>query len=354
MTDDLPKSDRFTDGAAEPETNGRRRPTMTEVALEAGVSQTTVSLVLNEVNTARFSADTRRRVLEAAERLQYRTTRRRTADRSTSPGTIAFVVDEISTDPWMALALDGIREKAWERGMPVWSVATHGTSEAEQTIFRQLLADEVVGLIYGAINTRRIDAPALPRALPTVLLNCYVADHSLSSIVPAEVVGGLMATQRLIAAGHRRIGYINGEPWMDASRDRLRGYRRALAAADLIFDATLVRNGNWEPSTGYEHTKALMSLSAPPTAIFCSNDLMALGCYDALKELGLGIPRDVAVIGYDDREIAQSVHPPLTTVLLPHYEMGIEAAECLLDLIDGAKTPTQIKVEGKLIERSSV
>jgi LacI family transcriptional regulator len=339
--------------AAEP-AEGGRRATMNEVALEAGVSQTTVSLVLNEVNSARFSADTRKRVLAAAERLGYRTTRRRGASRGGSEGLIAFVVDEISTDPWMALAMDGIREKAWERGLTVAAVATRGNGEAERAFFRQLLREDAVGLIYGTINTRRVEPPALPRALPTVLLNCYLADNSLPAIVPNEVLGGLTATQRLIDAGHKRIGYINGEPWMDASRDRLRGYRRALAGADIAFEAALVRNGNWEPTAGYAGTQALMRLAAPPTAIFCANDMMALGCYEALGELGRRIPDDVAVVGYDDREIARHLRPPLTTVLLPHYAMGIDAAECLFDVAAGHTVQPRIKVEGQLVERRSV
>jgi LacI family transcriptional regulator len=238
--------------------------------------------------------------------------------------------------------------------MAVASVTTGGNVEAEQAAFRQLLSDRVVGLVYGTINTRRVERPVLPRALPTVLLNCYVADHGLPSIVPNEVLGGLTATQRLLAAGHTRIGYINGEPWMDASRDRLRGYRRALASADIAFDSNLVRNGNWEPSAGYEHTHALMKMPSPPTAIFCSNDMMALGSYEALWELGRRIPDDVAVIGYDDREIARHLRPPLTTVVLPHYAMGIDAVECLLDVVAGHTVPPQIKVEGQLIERRSV
>ena len=104
--------------------------------------------------------------------------------------------------------------------------------------------------------------------------------------MPGEILGGQTATTRLIRAGHRRIGLIEGEVWMDASRDRLKGYRQALANAEILYDPDLVRPGNWEPSAGYEQTHALMNLKDPPTAIFCSNDLMALGCYEALKELG--------------------------------------------------------------------
>src|SRR5690606_15943563 len=104
----------------------------------------------------------------------------------------------------------------------------------------------------------------------------------------------------LIAAGHRRIALIEGEAGMDTSRDRRRGYAGALAAGGLTYDPDLVRPGNWEPSAGYAQTRALLALPDPPTAIFCANDMMALGCYEALKEMGLRIPQDVAVVGFDD------------------------------------------------------
>jgi LacI family transcriptional regulator len=173
--------------------------------------------------------------------------------------------------------------------------------------------------------------------------------------VPGEVGGGHAATDLLIDAGHRRIGYVNGEASMEASRHRFRGYRQALATADLPFDPDLVREGNWQPLSGYEAARDLMRLKRPPTAIFCANDLMAVGCYEALHELGLRIPDDVAVMGYDDREIAQHLHPPLTTVLLPHFEMGSIAAEMLLDAASGSTgRPRQIKVECPIVRRGSV
>ncbi len=188
-----------------------------------------------------------------------------------------------------------------------------------------------------------------------MLLNCYVADRSIPSIVSGEVLGGRTATERLIRAGHRRVGLIEGEVWMDASRDRLKGYRQALAHNDIPYDPALVRPGNWEPCAGYEQTRHLMKLATPPTAIFYANDLMALGGYEALKELGLRIPADVAVVGYDDREIVQFLRPPLTTVLLPHFEMGTLAVETLVDQASRpASRPPQIKVECPIVERNSV
>ncbi len=331
-------------------------PTMTEVAAAAGVSQTTVSLVLNGALGARLSAKTRERVLEAAKGLNYRLVKRgATRPLFTGASMIGFVVDELSTDPWCAIAMDGAREKAWEHGLTISAAVTRGDGEMEQAVHAQMAGQPLLGLIYGTIQTRRITpSPAFYR-IPTILLNCYVADRSLPSVMPGETLGGQTATTRLIRAGHRRIGLIEGEVWMDASRDRLKGYRQALANAEILYDANLVRPGNWEPSAGYEQTHALMKLKNPPTAIFCANDLMALGCYEALKELGKKIPDDIAVIGYDDREISQFTRPPLTTVLLPHFEMGTRAAELLINRAGQAKgRQAQIKVECPLVERNSV
>jgi LacI family transcriptional regulator len=269
--------------------------------------------------------------------------------------TIAFLSDDISTDPWCALQLDAVREKAWEHGLTVIAGVSHGDPELEEALLAQLMRQPLVGLIYATILTRRIrPLPQLYRA-PTVLLNCFVANHTLASVVPGELLGGYVATLHLIRAGHRRIGHIAGQSWTDPSRDRLKGYRRALAEHDILYDPALVRPGNWEPPTGYEHTMTLMDLPDPPTAIFLANDMMAVGAYDALKERGLRIPEDVSVVGYDDREIAQFMRPPLTTVVLPHFEMGIQAAELLIDgqLRPEGRQP-QVKVDCPLVERASV
>lgn len=329
---------------------------MTDVAAVAGVSQTTVSLVLNGAAGARLSDQTRQRVLEAARTLGYRLAKRDGPAPPVAGATaIGFVVNEMSTDPWASIAMDGAREKAWEHGLTISAAVTRGDPDMERAVLSQMASQPLLGLIYCTIHTQRVaPAPALLR-FPTILLNCYVSDRSLPSIVPGEIAGSHTATRRLLRAGHRRIGFIEGEALMDASRDRLKGYRQALTSADLPFDPDLVRPGNWEPSAGYEQTLALMRLLKPPTAIFCANDLMALGCIEALREFGKRIPEDVAVMGYDDREIAQFTHPPLTTVLLPHFEMGAQAASYLIDYAARPPPrPPQIKVECPLVERKSV
>lgn len=333
----------------------KRKPTMTDVAALAGVSQTTVSLVLNGIAEARVSDETIARVRKAAKSLNYAHAVRRNLPGTRQDGSvIGFIIDEVATDPWMAIALDGIREKTAVSGQDVLTFVTSGDAEAEATAIRTLGKLNLTGVIYGTIQTRAVTPAPAVLAQNVVLLNCYLADRSAASVTPGEVVGGRCATQHLIDLGHKRIAIIQGEEWMDASKDRLKGYRQALAAADLAVDETLIRPGNWEPSAGYAQTLELMRLNQPPSGIFCCNDLMALGCIEALKELGKNIPRDVSVIGYDDREIAQFIHPPLTTILLPHFEMGSLAVELLLERIEQpGLPPAQLKAECPLVARNS-
>ncbi|WP_235939532.1 LacI family DNA-binding transcriptional regulator [Salipiger sp. PrR007] len=331
------------------------RPTMMDVAARAGVSQATVSLVLNGSAGARLSQATRERVRMAAEELGYHLAARGQPKMPVESKMIGFVVDELTSDPWMSLAFDGAREKALEQGIAVTLAVLRGEEALEDQILEQMAHQQVLGFLYGTILTRQISPPKVFFNTPTVLVNCYDPKRKLPSVLPGDLVGGRTATQRLIEAGCRQIAFINGEEGIDASRDRLRGYRQALSSNDLPFDPRLVVPGNWEPSAGYDGTMALFASDTPPDGIFCANDMMALGCYDALRELGLRVPEDVAVVGFDDREIAQFMRPPLTTLVLPHAEMGAIAAEMLLDMAGGMPNRhDQIKVECPLIERNSV
>lgn len=328
---------------------------MMDVAARAGVSQATVSLVLNGSPGARLSEATRKRVKKAAEEIGYKLPRRGQSRTPSGKKVIGFVVDELSTDPWMALAFDGAREKALEYGVTMTLAVARGEDEKEAVVFDHLVRQQLLGVIYGTILTRRVDPPSVLHKWPSVLLNCYDAKRELPSVVPGDLVGGRAATEHLIQAGRKRIGIINGQHGIDASRDRLRGYKQALSSHDIPFDPSLVYPGNWEPSAGYEGTNLFMALDQPPDAIFCANDIMALGCFDALKEMNLRIPEDVAVIGFDDREVAQFMRPPLSTLILPHHEMGMIAAEMLIDRAGGLKNRSnQIKVECLLVPRNSV
>jgi LacI family transcriptional regulator len=334
------------------------KPTMMDVAALARVSQATVSLILNGSSGARFSEATRKRVFDAAEELGYRLANKSSAHSASGAANgnkvIVFAVDELTTDPWMSMAFEGAREKALELGIIVTLGVFRKGEDPDGGIFSICDGQTLVGYIFGTILTRKID-PAEPLLkVPSVLVNCYDQERRLPSILPGDVAGGRAATERLIAAGRKRIALINGQEGLDNPRDRLRGYKQALASNDLAYDPELVQYGNWEPSSGYEKTHALMKMKNPPDGIFCANDLMALGCMEALKELGKSIPGDVSVVGFDNRDIAQFTMPPLTTFHLPMFEMGSIAVELLADMAGGLTSfHDQLKVECRLVERQS-
>lgn len=306
------------------------RITMKDVALRAGVSQSTVSFVLNGLEDMRIGAETRRRVLDAVEALGYRPRSAGRPPKAGSQRVIGMMIDEIATSPFAAISIDGVQEEAWKRNVIVEVAMTGGDRAYEAAVLRKWTAERVEGVIYGSILTRGATPPAALARHRAVLLNCHDPDGRFPSVVPAERRGGEIATKTLLDAGHRRIAFIAGEPWMEASAQRREGYERALRAAGIAPDPALMAEGNFMPSGGRDATLRLMAGPRRPDAIFCANDLMAVGCYEALKELGERIGETVAVMGYDDQEIAQHLSPALSTVLLPHREMGQWAAAALL------------------------
>lgn len=339
---------------------------MTDIATRAGVSQSTVSLVLNHMSGAKVSSQTRDNVLRIAAEVGYPLSAwRRGEAPQQARNLIVYLVDEISTSPHPVQSIDGAKDLAWDHGCLVSVFATRSNADMEAAVLQRMLGNPaVLGVIYSTIFTRAVEVPALLRNAPTVLLNCYSTDRGYASVVPGDVVGGHSATQFLIDAGHRRIGFINGEPWMDAAQNRYKGYRQALATADIPFDQALVRDGDWMFGTGFSQATSLLTAPIAPSAIYCASDLMALGAIEAAQRLGLRVPQDLSIIGYDDQEIARYTQPALTTVLLPNYEMGRWAAETLIEQAREPKAASgaaarvlrrpSIKMECPLVERDSV
>jgi LacI family transcriptional regulator len=338
------------------------RVTMTDIARAAGCSQATVSFVLNNTPGIRLSRQTRERVVEAARTLGYSPPAFAALHRPIPAfegldGVIGFAVDQLATSPEAVVAIEGARQASWNAGNVLLVAQTLGDSVMEPRAISALTKRGISALIYMTIFTREISAPDYLYSLdiPVILLNCYTADYAFRAVVPSEIAGGQNSTRHLISHGHRRIATITGEPWMQAAQDRLKGYRRALATADIPFDPELVVEGDWSASAGYAATVKLLALKDRPTAIFCQNDRTAIGCYEALKEAGLHIPRDISVVGYDDEEIARHLFPPLTTSILPHMAMGQWAIEQLeIPAPPGRGRYPITKLECPLVERESV
>lgn len=308
----------------------KTRVTMKDVALRAGVSQSTVSFVLNGLEDMRISRDTRKRVLHAVEDLGYRPRGAGRPPKAAGQGVIGLLIDEIATSPFAAISIEGAQDEAWKHNVLLEVAMSGGDAAYEAVILKKWAGDNAIGVIYGSILTRALTPPEGLARHRAVLLNCHDPAGRHMSVVPAERRGGERATATLIAEGHRRIAFISGEPWMEASDQRMEGYERALRAAGIPVDPSLIVEGNFLPSGGRRATLELMAQDRRPDAIFCANDLMAVGCYEALKELGERPGESVAVMGYDDQEIAQHLSPPLSTVLLPHREMGQWCVEALM------------------------
>lgn len=336
--------------------------TMHDIARVAGCSQTTVSIVLNRNDSVKISEDTKKRVLDAAKTLGYsvpsQSAKPSIKDRR-SPildDAIAFVVDDLASSPEMVNAFNGVKQAVRDTGNLVLLAETQNDPDVEPSTLQFFLDQKVAGIIYATVFTRRVVIPEILRqsATPVLLLNCFSDDLSFPAVIPGEIAGGHSATNALIKAGHKRIATITGEPFMECAAGRTTGYRNALASADIPFDEDLVVEGNWLPSTGYAATQKLMKLPNPPTGIFCQNDRMAIGCYEALKELGLAIPEDVSVIGFDDDETARHLSPPLTSMILPTRAMGRWVIEQLFHGPTGDQRHPLVKLECELVERDSI
>jgi LacI family transcriptional regulator len=308
-----------------------RKATMTDVARLAGCSQATVSFVLNNAVGVKISDETRQKVIQAARTLKYGETSPIARPAIDGPASFGFVVDQMATSPETVNALEGARQATWEDGIVILASQTMGIRSMEEAAIRSMKQAGVSGLVYMSIFTRRVTLPAVLYELdiPVVLLNCYADDNHFPSVIPNEIEGGRRATSELIERGRKRIACITGEPFMEASLNRLRGYRRALDEAGIEHEPSLVLEGNWSPTSGYEATQKLLSGDVRPDAIFCQNDKMASGCYEAVREAGLVVGRDISIMGYDDDELCRHLRPQLSTIVLPHREMASWAVNAL-------------------------
>lgn len=332
--------------------NKMKKVTMSDIASAAGVSQSTVSLVLNGSTSVKIAETTQKKVLDTAQELGYHN--KKVAHALGRPKKIAMVINGLASyDPFID-ALNAAREEAWANDHILVTFNYSHDPILASKIETEINGGDYTGLVYASSMTRELEQQRVNTELPTVLLNCTNDKSSAPSILPADMVGAYKAVTHLTAQGYRKIAMLTGESWMQATVQRVEGYRQALLDADFIPNEQYVLEANWSLKEAHQQTLRLLAMPTPPDAIFCSSDYMAMGCYQAIAELGLHIPQDVAVVGYDNQQIASESFPSLTSVDLPYSDMGKKSIESLMTLIE--KQPLlsmRLKVEGELIIRQS-
>jgi LacI family transcriptional regulator len=329
--------------------------TIRDVAQLAGVSTATVSKVLNDA--PHVSDESRRRVEDAIRKLNFRPNTIARGLRKSRTHTLGLITDDIEGVFTMSL-MRGVEQAAHVKGFSVFLCNSFGDPARERAHLDALLAKQVDGLILlSGFRVRERGAPALPLGgVPVVYLYQYTRDVPAMCYLPDDEGGGYLAAEHLVKTGRRRIAMINGPAKYEATHERHHGYVRALADAGLKADPALLRVGKWHETSGYEATRDLMSLPEPPDAIFCASDSIAIGAMDALHELGVRIPDDVAIIGFDNRPAAPYQRPPLTTIALPLVEMGVQAGEALMRTVTEGRiveAPTIRRLPCYLVQRRS-
>ena len=326
-----------------------RGATLAEIAREAGVSAPTVSKVLN--GRADVASSTRERVEELLRTHGYR--RRRGATQSAA--LLELVFHELES-AWAMEVIRGVENVAREEGLSLVLSESSGRLSLGQSWVDGVLARRPIGVVLVLSSLDRAQQTQLTsRDIPFVVMDpAGDPGTDVPAVGATNWQGGLAATRHLLELGHRRIGVIAGPRRMMCSRARIDGYRAALEEAGVAFDPGLVRDGDFHHETGYTAGLDLLRVSDRPTAVFTGNDLQALGLYEAARELGLRVPEDLSVVGFDDLPLARWVGPPLTTVRQPLTEMAEVAARLVIDLARGNKPTTpRVDLATSLVVRSS-
>ena len=305
-----------------------QRVTIAHIADAAGVSVPTVSKVVN--GRSDVAPETRERVERMMREHGYQ---RPEPARETRAPLLDVVFNELES-PWAMEIIKGVEEVARENDLGVVLSAQEGPGALGRTWVDAVAARRSAGLILVVSELTHDQVARLrARGLPFVVVDpAGEPAPDVPSVGATNWNGGLAATRHLLELGHRRVGMIGGPATMLCSRARVDGYRAALETAGLPVDPDLIRWGTFHVEAGYENGRALLSLPEPPTAIFAGSDLQAFGVYEAARELGVEIPTQLSVIGFDDLPMARWVGPPLTTIRQPLMEMAATAARLVLGL----------------------
>ncbi len=332
------------------------RVSIKDIAQAAGVSHSTVSRALSD--SPLVKTETKALIQHLAQEMGYTpdAIARGLVTRQTR--TVGVVVTTI-TDPFVAEVVQGIEDTALENDYSVILASSAAEPDREVAAVEMLRAKRVDGVMVTSSRVGALYLEHLERiGVPVVLINNHneQSGRYTFSVSVDNQHGGRLATRHLIERGHRRIAYVSGTTDQSDSADRLAGYRQALEENDIPFDPTLVVPGNGRLDGGERALHVLTSLASPPTAVFCYNDMTAIGLLRAARQAGLFVPDDLAVVGFDDIPLASYINPPLTTVAQPQRDMGRQAMSMALTLMaadDSSPPLSDVVVKGRLIVRET-
>lgn len=330
-----------------------KRATSFDVAKLAGVSRTTVSFVLNHVPGISISESTRKNVLEAARKLNYHPNesgRRLSSGKSKMIGLVLLQsAEQVFYDAFLLQVLVGLEAAASRSGFHVLLKNIQGT---QSDGYSQLINENHVdGIIFsGPLQEDPLLLELHDRGFPIMLMG-QMPDTVIPYVDANVEFGAEAAVRHLVNQGHTRIGMVTNAQFLySTARQRRDGYLRALRAANLPTDQTLIQEGDYTPASGFRAMNALLELPNPPSAVFVASDVVAVGALQAVKQRGLRVPQDIAIIGFDDIPMAEYLDPPLTTIRLPAYGLGWAAGERLIRLILGE----EIDMQGVLLDTTLV
>jgi len=321
-----------------------KRITIKDIAEATGFSPNTVSRALNDKPEIR--PQTKTAILEAAARLGYRPNKVAKGLRLNQRGIVGVVVADVA-NPFFAALVKGIEKAARDRGYSIILQDTDEKYEREEQAIQVLLSEQVDGLLITPVQSQKGSIEEILRLqLPLVLVGRYFNDLQTDYVVPNDEQGGYVATAHLLECGFRRIAMINGPLHISSARERFEGYLRAFKEHGKKPNPQWIREGAITAEDGYSVGCALLQDHPRPTAIVAYSDFVAFGIARAIREAGLKIPADVALVGFDDTKLASCLTVPLTTVRSPIQGMGERAMECLAEKM--SRGPLEVRYREKL------
>ena len=325
--------------------------TIHDVARAADVSVATVSRVLN--NSPAVTEKTRKMVIDVISELKYQPNLLGRNLRRMETRMVLVLLPSIS-NPFYSQIVKGIEDVGHENGYNIMLCNTDSNKQREK-VYLELLKNKLLdGVIFMAPELDKDALSEIGKSFPVVQCCEYKEGTGVSHVSIDNTSASLKATNHLIAMGHRRIAMLSCENNFVSTACRESGYKKALENAGIEFDASLIKYGDYGFKSGLELTKQLLSIEKKPTAIFAVSDMMAIGGAKAVRENGLKIPEDMAIMGFDDIDFASMVDPMLTTISQPKYDLGCTAMVLLLKQVNGElKEPQNIFLEHELIIRES-